>query len=413
MTVVPNILLSAFECNPYMGSDAEVGWQWGHQLSSRGYKITVITRSTHQNEIEQWITKTGESKAVNFVYVDIKWLYPLTELINPRNHLYYYFWQFSAYLIAKKLHRQKPFSLIHHLTWVSFRQPSFMGLIDAPMFFGPVAGGDEIPKGYAKTFTLKQRWLECIRSLINSLVKIDPLMWLTYATAKKVFFTSPAHLARVPKFVKNKAQIELAIGCDLPATDSSQKNNKVTPNKQTLRRGNRLLFVGRFLGLKGMDIGLDAFALIRQSRPDITLTLVGDGIERDRWVTKAKLLNVFDAIDWRGWMPKEEVQKLYEEFDLFYFPSLRDSGGFVVLEALQNGMPVVCFKLGGPGILVDESCGCAVEAANSVAQATQDLAAATLKILSDSKKNKHFFDNCRKRANQFTWDALIARIYSF
>ena len=408
MTVVPNILLSAFECNPYMGSDAEVGWQWGHQLFKRGYKVTVITRSTHQKEIEQWITKTGESKAVNFVYVDIKWLYPLTELINPRNHIYYYFWQLSAYFTAKKLHVQKPFSLIHHLTWVSFRQPSFMGLIDAPFFFGPVAGGDEIPKGYAKTFALKQRLLESIRSLINSLVKIDPLMWLTYATADKIFFTSPAHLARVPNFVKNKAQIELAIGCDSPVSNLEKENNK-----QTIKRGNRLLFVGRFLGLKGMDIGLDAFALIRQTRPDVTLTLVGDGIERDRWVTKAKLLNVFDAIDWRGWIRKEEVQKLYLEFDLFYFPSLRDSGGFVVLEALQNGMPVVCFKLGGPGMLVDESCGYAVEAGKSVAQATQDLAAATLKILADSEKNKHLFDNCRKRAKQFTWDALIARIYSF
>ncbi len=408
MTVALNILLSAFECNPYMGSDAEVGWQWAHQLSKRGYKVTVITRSTHQKEIEQWITKTGESKAVNFVYVDIKWLYPLTELINPRNHIYYYFWQFSAYLIAKKLHRQKPFSLIHHLTWVSFRQPSFMGLIDAPMYFGPVAGGDEIPKGYTKTFAFKQQLLESLRSLINGLVKIDPLMWLTYAKAEKVFFTSPAHLARVPQFVKSKAQIELAIGCDCPAYNLSQENNK-----KYLRRGNRLLFVGRFLGLKGMDIGLDAFALIRQTRPDITLTLVGDGIERDRWINKAKQLNVFDAIDWRGWIAKEEVQKLYAEFDLFYFPSLRDSGGFVVLEALQNGMPVVCFKLGGPGMLVNDTCGYAVEAGKSVAQATQVLAAATLKILADGEINHHLPENCRKRAKLFTWDALIARMYSF
>ena len=408
MTVALNILLSAFECNPYMGSDAEVGWQWAHQLSKRGYQVTVITRGTHQKEIEQWIVKTGESKAVNFVYVDVNWLYPLTELINPRNHIYYYFWQFKAYLIAKKLHSKKPFSLIHHLTWVSFRQPSFMGLIDAPMYFGPVAGGDEIPKGYAKTFALKQQLVESFRSLINGLVKIDPLMWLTYAKAEKVFFTSPSHLARVPKFVKRKAQIELAIGCDLPTSYSDQENNK-----HPLRRGNRLLFVGRFLGLKGMDIGLDAFALIRQTRPDITLTLVGDGIERDRWVNKAKLLNVFDAIEWRGWIPKEDVQKLYAEFDIFYFPSLRDSGGFVVLEALQNGMPVVCFKLGGPGMLVDDTCGDAVDAGSNVAQATLDLAAATLKILADSEKNHHLPENCRKRAKLFTWDALIARMYAF
>jgi glycosyltransferase involved in cell wall biosynthesis len=409
MTSANNILLSAFECNPYMGSDAEVGWQWAHQLSVRGHKVTVITRRTHQKEIEQWIAKTGECKVVNFVYVDIEWLYPATELINPRNHIYYYFWQFKAYLIAKQLHSKNRFSLIHHLTWVSFRQPSFMGLIDAPMYFGPVAGGDEIPKGYAKTFAFKQQAVEAFRSLINALVKIDPLMWLTYAKAEKVFFTSPAHLVRVPGFVNKKAQIELAIGCDLPRSYSNQESIK----HHSLRRGNRLLFVGRFLGLKGMDIGLDAFALIRQARPDVTLTLVGDGIEHDRWVSKAKQLNVFDAIEWRGWIPKEDVQKLYAEFDVFYFPSLRDSGGFVVLEALQNGMPVVCFKLGGPGMLVDDTCGCAVTAGASVKQTIKEMAAATLKLLGDKEKNHHLSENCRKRAEMFTWDALIARIYTF
>jgi glycosyltransferase involved in cell wall biosynthesis len=410
MISTSNILLSAFECNPYMGSDAEVGWQWAHQLTTRNYNVTVITRRTHQAEIERWIAKTGDCQRVKFEYVDIEWLYPVTELVNPRNHIYYYFWQLKAYLQAKQLHNKKPFSLIHHLTWVSFRQPSFMGLVGAPMYFGPVAGGDEIPKGYAKTFAVKQQIVEALRGLVNAFVKLDPLMWLTYAKADKVFFTSPAHLERVPTFVKTKAQIELAIGCDLPKNINYSID--ATENSGSIRRHNRLLFVGRFLGLKGLDIGLEAFALIRQVRPDVTLTLVGDGLERERWMRKAKQLNVFDAIEWRGWIPKQEVQKLYTEFDIFYFPSLRDSGGFVILEALQQGMPVVCFKLGGPGTLVDDSCGGAVIAASNIDETILALANTTLKILALLKTDNNLAENCRQRAQLFTWDALIARIYN-
>ena len=410
MIYTANILLSAFECNPYMGSDAEVGWQWAHQLSSRNYNVTVITRRTHKKEIERWVAKTGDCQRVKFEYVDIEWLYPVTELINPRNHIYYYFWQLKAYLVAKKLHHKKAFSLIHHLTWVSFRQPSFMGLIGAPMYFGPVAGGDEIPKGYAKTFAAKQQAIEAIRGLVNAFVMVDPFMWLTYAKAEKVFFTSPAHLTRVPTFVKNKAQIELAIGCDLPKNIDHLMN--VPADSHSEKSGNRLLFVGRFLGLKGLDIGLQAFALIRQTRPDVTLTLVGDGIERERWMLAAKQLKVFDAIEWRGWIPKEEVQKLYAEFDIFYFPSLRDSGGFVILEALQQGMPVVCFKLGGPGTLVNDSCGGVVVAGNHIDEAIVEFANTTLSILAQLNADNQLAENCRARAQLFTWDALIARIYN-
>lgn len=403
MTSFKRVLLSAFECNPYCGSDAEVGWQWVRQLSMRNFDVTVITRRTHQKEIEQCVAEMGDCVVVHFEYVDIEWLYPCTSLINSRNHIYYYFWQWTAFLRAKQLHQKKPFNLIHHVTWVSFRQPSFMGLLNVPMYFGPVAGGDEIPRGYTKSFGLKQRLVEDFRKIANLMVRFDPLMWLTYASAEKVFFTSDAHLVSVPDFVRKKAQIELAIGCDF--TDGEEKYVPIEYS------GNRLLFVGRFLGLKGMDIGLRIFARILQERPDVTLTMIGDGVERDRWMNQAKYLGVDSAINWRGWLPKVEVLRLYSDADVFFFPSLRDSGGFVVLEALQQGMPVVCFKLGGPGMLVDDSCGCAVIANSNIQSTISDYADSVLQVLSRRTSESQLSQNCRRRAQCFKWDALIKRIY--
>ena len=403
MTIAKRILLSAFECNPYMGSDAEVGWQWARQLEIRGFDVTVLTRRTHKKEIEQFTAESGDCAGVHFEYVDIGWLYPCTELINPRNHIYYYFWQWVAFLRAKRLHQIKQFDLIHHITWVSFRQPSFMGLIGVPMYFGPVAGGDEIPYGYTKSFALKQRLVEIFRTMVNTIVRFDPLMRLTYAHSEKVFFTSDAHLARVPSFVRKKAQIELAIGCDFSVTEC-----KLLPK---VRQGNRLLFVGRFLGLKGMDIGLQVLARIRQARPDVTLTMIGDGVEKKRWMQLAKQLGIDDAIEWRGWLPKADVQELYSEYDVFFFPSLRDSGGFVILEALQHGMPVVCFKLGGPGLLVNDSCGKAVIPSEDIQKTISDYSNAVLDILLRVINDTQLGYRCRQQVQNFTWDALINRVY--
>jgi glycosyltransferase involved in cell wall biosynthesis len=409
MKLKKRILLSAFECNPFVGSDAEVGWQWARQLSRRNFNVTVLTRKTHQVDIEKAIAETGDCAQVRFIYVDMRWLYRITELINPRNHLYYYFWQLRAFFAAYSLHRQQAFNLIHHVTWVSFRQPSLMGFVGAPMYFGPVAGGDEIPHGYTRSFAFKQRAVEFFRGLLNSAVRFDPLMWLTYASANKIFFTSNAHLARVPSYVQHKAKIELAIGCDVSDVSSAPKQIPKPISKP--RRGNRLLFVGRFLGLKGMDIGLEIFERIRQVRPDVTLTIIGDGEEHQRWKDKAVTLGVDHAIEWLGWLAKADVLKLYAEFDVFFFPSLRDSGGFVILEALQQGLPVVCFKLGGPGVIVNESCGVAVEATAEIEQTISTYADAVLRVLDTAKNDDQLPVRCKQRAHFFEWDALIKRLY--
>ena len=405
-TPIKRVLLSAFACDPHFGSDEEVGWQWAKQLSARGYDVTVLTRGSHQQANEQQVRETGECAHVRFEYLDAPWLHAMLRRINRRNHIYYYLWQWLAFWRARALHRATAFDLIHHVTWVSFRQPSFMGLVGAPFYFGPVAGGDEIPRGYTRDFAFKQRLVEWGRAALNSLVRFDPLMILTYASASRVFLTSAGHLQRVPRFARSKATVELAIGCD-PA-EGLRADFESAPSV----RGTQLLFVGRCIGLKGMDFGLRAFQRVRQLCPDATLTIVGDGTDRQRWQAKAAELGVNEAIEWRGWIAKDQVQQLYPDFDLMFYPSLRDSGGFVVLEALQRGIPVVCFKLGGPGVIVDDTCGAAVEAEPDVDATVHKYADAVVSVLARVQDDSRLAEACRRRAGTFTWEALITRIYA-
>jgi len=172
-----------------------------------------------------------------------------------------------------------------------------------------------------------------------------------------------------------------------------------------------LLFVGRCLSCKGLDLGLQIFAKILLVKPDVTLTVVGDGEEKKRWMALAKNLGVDASIEWLGWLSKADVQRLYPKYDVFFFPSLRDSGGFVVLEALQHGLPVVCFKLGGPGVLVDDTCGKAVIADSDIQKTISDYAEAVLDTLLLGMKCPQMQNQCRQRVQFFTWDSLIKRIY--
>lgn len=398
------ILLSAFACDPKFGSDEEVGWQWAKELSARQFEVTVLTRKTHQNEIERHISETEECNKVTFEYIDIEWLYPLLSKINKRNHIYYYFWQYSAFKRALRLQAIQSFDWVHHVTWVSFRQPSFMGGLNIPMIFGPVAGGDEVPAGYTQYFSFKQRLVERARRIVNGLVRFDPLMRMTYRAADKVFFTSAHHLNSVPGFVIPKAKVELAIGSsgiDIATLDTGIKQ----------QAGSRLLYAGRCLGWKGMDLGLRVFAEIHRIKADVTLTIIGDGVDRERWEKTAQELGVGHAVNWLGWLPKADVIKMYREYDVLFYPSLRDSGGFVVLEALEQGLPVACLKLGGPGVVVDDSCGVAVEAKNDLNQTINDYRDAVLHLFERVSLEQDLPEQCKRRVNNFTWSALIERIY--
>jgi glycosyltransferase involved in cell wall biosynthesis len=239
-----------------------------------------------------------------------------------------------------------------------------------------------------------------LRRGVNAVVRYDPLMRLTYRRARSVYFTSPAHLARVPGFVRDKAQVELAIGVSGEAPSPFGK----------VYQGKRLVFVGRAIGWKGMDLGMAAFARALVVRPDLHLTVIGDGPDKARWMAKAASLGVAHAIEWAGWLSKGEVQRRYADFDVLFYPSLRDSGGFVVLEALEAGLPVVCFQLGGPGVMVDASAGEAVAALPDVDQTVTAFAAAVLRVLARTHTEPGLAQACADRARNFSWPALCDRV---
>jgi Glycosyltransferase len=399
-----NILLSAFACDPYFGSDEEVGWRWALGLARLGHSVSVITRASHQQEIEKYRRESGLVGDITFHYVDIPALHRVLSKVNRRNHIYYYFWQIAAYRKAKALHKQHSYDLVHHVTWVSFRQPSFMGLLGIPLIFGPVAGGDEIPRGYIDDFSLRQKVVEYVRWFANVLVRFDPLMLLTFKTARRVIFTSESHYARVPQWVRNKASVELAIGCD------DSEATAIDGTIQLKKTGKRLLFAGRCIGWKGMDIGLRIFAKVLARDPEIRLTIIGDGVDRSRWMVKAKAMGIDQAIEWKGWLPKDQVLALYAEYDLLFYPSLRDSGGFVVLEALQCGLPVVCFKLGGPGVVVDDSCGRVIPALPDTEATCEAFSTGVLALLTQVSRDQNISAACRSRSRMFIWDQLVKRI---
>jgi glycosyltransferase involved in cell wall biosynthesis len=112
--------------------------------------------------------------------------------------------------------------------------------------------------------------------------------------------------------------------------------------------GRTALFVGRLIPLKGGAIAIEAIA----RAPDWRLVVLGDGPDRRRLERLARRRGVAERVEFRGWQPREEVWRVMrEEADVLLFPSLHDEAGWVVVEALSQGLPVLCLDHGGPPVV--------------------------------------------------------------
>lgn len=177
------------------------------------------------------------------------------------------------------------------------------------------------------------------------------------------------------------------------------------------RPGLRLLYVGRFLDLKGMELGLRALAVLRARGVPAALTLIGGGPEEARWRSLADDLGLAGDVAWVPWMRHDELLAAYAAYDAFLFPSLRDSSGNVVLEAMACGLPVVCTDLGGPAQMVDATCGRVVAAAGRDEAAVVAGLADALGELRDAARAEALRAGARARAGQFAWRRVVARVW--
>src|ERR1035438_5848043 len=117
----------------------------------------------------------------------------------------------------------------------------------------------------------------------------------------------------------------------------------------------KLLYAGNLRPLKGVHLAVQAIALLR-GQVSIKLTIVGKGPEESKLKEEVCRLGLQGFIHFLRWVPRVEVLALYETHDALLFPSLHDSGGTVVMEAIAHGRPVICLDLGGPATTVDEHC---------------------------------------------------------
>lgn len=395
------ILLSAYACEPHKGSEPGVGWNWMLALIKQGHDVCVITRENNRTAIEPEIQTL--SLPVKMEYYDLpawcrKWKHSPGGL-----YLYYLLWQFGAYRRARRLHGAAAFDLVHHITFVTFRQPSFMGGLGIPFLLGPVGGGETSPHLLRTGMNFSGRLREFLRDRLIAAAKVDPLMIRTFSKASLIACTTKDTLQRIPRRFQSKCLVIPAIGIDPPAAAAAPR----TPSSP------RFLFVGRLLYWKGLHLLLRAMPEVLRAVPNASLTVIGEGSDA-RWLKQvAESCGIAEHVTWISALPHKEIEAVYRDHLALVFPSLHDSGGMVVLEAMAAQLPVISLALGGPGVFVDSSCGISIDVANQSEEAVQHALATAMIQLAQHQTVRHTLAaNCLARARTFTWQNVAEHLYS-
>jgi glycosyltransferase involved in cell wall biosynthesis len=156
--------------------------------------------------------------------------------------------------------------------------------------------------------------------------------------------------------------------------------------------------VGRIAGEKNLEMLLQAWKML-PNRNNRFLLLIGDGPLRERLERGNDPHIIFV-----GYRYGEELAQLYASSDLFVFPSLSETFGNVILEAMASGLPVVGFKVQGPGdIIYNGRTGLFAEDISAAA-----LSAAMQGLFDDNQRRRDLGRNARDYATTQTWQNIMA-----
>ncbi len=346
------VLVSAYACEPGVGSEPGVGWRMSEAIS-RECDAWVITRKNNRGPVEEEMAKNFYPY-LHFSYVDLPPWARFWKKGESGVRIYYYLWQFAALWEARKLMRSVKFDLAHQVTFVNDYMGTFLALLPIPFVWGPIGSPGKRPE---------QVWNSVVKLLFerreyyfkNCVRAMDPLLWLSAIRAKLVIGINSEIGERFPIsfLTKRKFVHHAAIGVEQALADISSRDDSLDEPFQVIS-------VGNLTRLKNFDMTIRAFALLCQNVPSARLTIAGKGPLRPSLEQLAQDLGIREKVEFVGQLPRTEVMALMRRSHVFLFPSY-EAAGMVVLEALAQGLPVVCMNYGGPGEMVTSACGFAVE----------------------------------------------------
>lgn len=351
----PRVLVMAEAANPEWVSVPLVGWSMARALQAVA-DVHVVTQVRNREAF----LRAGLREGQDFTAIDSEalarplwrlgaWLsggdgkgWTIQQAAQTISYPYFehLVWRrFGADLRAGR------FDLVHRITPLSPVQQSPIAAkcrrAGVPFVLGPINGGVPWPKGFEAEMKRENEWLSRLRGLYRALpgrtgtLRADAILAGSRQTMRDI---PAAHQGRVIYLPEN-------------AIDPARFWRQASHGQPGPLRA---CFIGRLVPLKGVDMLLAAAAPLLSSG-QLVLDIVGDGDMMP--ALRAQAAPFGDAVVFHGWQKHEAVQDIAARCTVLAFPSIREFGGGVVLEAMALGLCPIVIDYAGPAELVTDTTG--------------------------------------------------------
>jgi len=407
------VLMIIEQCNPDWASVPLVGYKFFQEIS----KLVDVTLVTHQRNQKALVQKAALNRIVyipesNFSKKYYALVSKLTTqgrvnwpLHNALTYPIYGEFNHKVYQQFKDEIKNGDYDIVHALTPMMPRYPVKIVKVckKIPFLLGPVNGGVPFPPGFQETAKQEFAQFNFLRAIGRALI---PGYVETYKQADRILSGSTYTLNMLKEMFKitdNRISLFYENGI-------SSNFLNIHRTVDTSRNKVELLFVGRLVPYKCADVLIDAIDKLDQELQNkIHLTIVGDGSEKSNLEGQVRRLNLENIVTLTGWVKQEETLEYYKNADVFCFPSIREFGGAVVLEAMACGLPCIVANNGGIGEYVTEETGFKIEPV-SREYLTQQLTQ-KIKILVEHETLRNNMSNqAIERVREFAWDNKAKKI---
>ncbi len=390
----------AYACNPEGTGEHWLGWGWAEQAAPF-CDVTLVTTPKAEAQIRPAAARIGIRP--EFVAVP-RLLGPLSDL-GSVSWLRKLAWSRRVQKLVREWHSESPFDLVHQTTFHTFRVPFSGAGLGIPGVWGPIAGGEHVPPGF-KAVLGKASREEDMRDSINRAWLKVPSIRKSLEQATCLLVSNQITREFLPVEVRGKCRI-VAPNALRPQDISSAQ--EPLPVRQPRPPGClELLYVGNCVARRAIPLVLQAMKEPGLERA--RLKVVGAGPALEEWRGLAVEWQLQARVEFTGNVPHASIKGYYQAADALVFPALRDSGGSALLEAMAQGLPVVCLDWGGPAEMLDEHSGLRIAVSPPEGTAKR-FAAGLLQLSRDPGLGIRLAEAGRKRAlSQFSWEAKRAML---